>query len=379
MSKGATAGWPSSAKQVRAHQFRNRRRRPAFTLVELTVNMVSAGLLIAGLGSAMMLTLKTLPTDATAGAENNRASRVLSQLADDLQHATNFTEQTASAVTFTVPDRDGDGKVETLRYSWNGTAGQSLKYQYNTNTAVDIATNVQAFNLAKLNRTIAAAYAGPPTNYSVLYEAYSETKVGADNTQITIPVPGGTLDDRLLIAAIVTDGAVAPSIVAPADWNSLGSVVSGSAVGLSLFWKFTSAESGNYTFTWTGAETAYGCVMRFNQVNPVAPFNASATSTQGQSLLSLALPTPAVTTTQDNCMILRLIGVNGNGIATAPLLQTPIRINSSGGATGPVSGGSAYAYQTTAGNAGAASYTWVSLPCPESVSWTIAIAPAPPD
>lgn len=285
--------------------------------------MVSAGLLIAGLGSAMMLTLKTLPTDATAGAENNRASRVLSQLADDLQHATNFTEQTASAVTFTVPDRDGDGKVETLRYSWNGTAGQSLKYQYNTNTAVDIATNVQAFNLAKLNRTIAAAYAGPPTNYSVLYEAYSETKVGADNTQITIPVPGGTLDDRLLIAAIVTDGAVATSIVAPADWNSLGSVVSGSAVGLSLFWKFTSAESGNYTFTWTGAETAYGCVMRFNQVNPVAPFNASATSTQGQSLLSLALPTPAVTTTQDNCMILRLIGVNGKrhrhrSVATNP-------------------------------------------------------------
>jgi hypothetical protein len=342
--------------------------------------MVSVGVLVAGLASAMMLTLKTLPTDATAAAENNRASRVLSQLADDLQHATNFTEQAASAVTFTVPDRDGDGKAETLRYSWNGTAGQSLKYQYNTTTAVDIATNVQTFNLAKLNRTIAAAYAGPPTTYSVLYETFTEAKVGTDNTQINIPVPAGTLDNRLLIAAIATDGNVASTMVAPAGWNSLGSLVSGSAVGMNLYWKFASGESGNYTFTWTGAETAYGCIMRFNQVNPAAPFNASATSTQGSSLLSLTLPTPGVTTTVDNCMILRLIAVNGSGIATAPLLQTAITIDSSGGGSSvAVSAGAAYANQATAGNVAGASFVWVSIPRPESASWTLAIAPAPPD
>jgi hypothetical protein len=374
------------ASTTRLHlRFNPQRRRrayprPAFTLVELTVNMVSVGVLIAGLASAMMLTLKTLPTDMSAAAESNRASRVLAQLSEDLQHATKFTEQTANAVTFTVPDRDGDGQVETLRYSWNGTPGQPLTYQYNTTAAVGIATNVQAFNLSKLNRTIAAAYAGPPTTYSVLYETFTEAKVGIDATQISIPVPAGTLDNRLLIAAIATDGGVAPTMVAPAGWNSLGSLLSGSAVGLNLYWKFASGEPSAYTFTWTGAEHAYGCIMRFNQVNPVAPINASATDSRGSSLLSLTMPTPGLTTTVDNCMILRMVAVNGSGIATAPLLHTGITIDSSGGAASvAVSGAAAYANQANAGNVGGASYIWVSLPCPESVSWTIAIAPTPPE
>jgi hypothetical protein len=112
----------------------------------------------------------------------------------------------------------------------------------------------------------------------------------------------------------------------------------------------------------------------------VAPFNASATDSRGASLLSLTMPTPAVTTTVDNCMILRMVAVNGSGIATAPLLHTGITIDSSGGAASVgVSAGAAYANQANAGNAGGANYVWVSLPSPESVSWTIAIAPAPPE
>ena len=40
----------------------------------------------------------------------------------DLQLATGFTERTTKAATFTVPDRDGDSKPETLRYAWSGVA-----------------------------------------------------------------------------------------------------------------------------------------------------------------------------------------------------------------------------------------------------------------
>jgi hypothetical protein len=358
---------------------RTRSTRNAFTLVELVVNMVSASVLVAGLASALLLCMKTLPTDTSASADNNRASKILAQIAEDVQHATGFTEQTANAVTFTVPDRDGDSKAETIRYFWSGTAGQPLKYQYNATTSVDLAANVQSLNFTKLNRVIAATSSGPAVTYNVGYEAFSEAKVGVDNTQITIPVPAGTVDDRLLIACVALDGNVMSTVVPPAGWTQLVLQNYNGEVGLGVWWRFSSSEPGNYQWNWTGGEQAYGWIMRFSNISPTAPINAVSVGT-GTSLLPAC---PGATTSTDNTMILRIAAIDSaNILVDTPvmLLHTNITLDRSNTNANSVSGGTTYATQATAGTVGAATYTLspLALLGEEFVTATIAIAPYPP-
>jgi hypothetical protein len=353
--------------------------RSAYTFVELTVNMVSASVLVAGLASALLICLKTLPADSTASADNNRASRILAQLADDLQHATGFTEQTASAITFTVPDRDGDSQAETLRYSWSGTAGQPLKYQYNTAAAIDLANNVQALSFAKLNRIIPAADSGPATVYNVVYEAFAEKKVGADDNKLDMTVPAGTVDDRLLVACIALDGNAISTVVPPAGWTQVLLQGFSGEVGLGVWWKFSSSEPASYRWNWSGMEQAYGWMMRFSNISPTAPINAVAAGT-GTSLLPTC---PAITTTTDNTMILRIGAIDSANILVdtpAMLLHTNITFDRSNTNAAAVSGGAAYASQNTAGNVGAASFTLspLALLGEEFVTATLAIAPRSP-
>ncbi|MBM4074622.1 MAG: hypothetical protein FJ267_03150, partial [Planctomycetes bacterium] len=84
------------------------------------------------------------------------ATDVQKDLLADLQRATGFTERTAKAVTFTVPDRDGNGRPETLRYAWSGTAGNPLTLQVNGGPVQNIALNVQQFALSYQTKSLVA-------------------------------------------------------------------------------------------------------------------------------------------------------------------------------------------------------------------------------
>ena len=57
--------------------------------------------------------------------------QALVELLADLEFALAFSEKTDHALTFTVPDRDGDFISETIRYAWSGTPGDPLTRQYN--------------------------------------------------------------------------------------------------------------------------------------------------------------------------------------------------------------------------------------------------------
>jgi hypothetical protein len=74
--------------------------------------------------------------------------------------AVSFSEQTATAATFTVPDRNGDSLPETIRYAWAG-AGSPITRQVNglPVPAAVIADNVQSFNLQYFTKTVQP----PPT------------------------------------------------------------------------------------------------------------------------------------------------------------------------------------------------------------------------
>ena len=131
--------------------FPTKKPRAGFSLIELLISSGSAVLLLGGISSALYLSSQAINPDP-ASMQTSRAAEVLARLRDDLRHATSFTELSDQTVSFQVPDRDGDGDAENLRYSWSGAAGDPLVYEYNATGAQTLLASVQEFELTSLTR-----------------------------------------------------------------------------------------------------------------------------------------------------------------------------------------------------------------------------------
>jgi hypothetical protein len=129
-----------------AHR-RPKQRAGAFTLVELLTSLLVISVIVFGMTSAVMLTVRSAPAADDVAMSVSATHTELKRLADDLVAAVYITEQDADAITFTLPDRDGDKLPEVIRYSWGGTAGDPLVRRYNGVDTV-VLDGVQQFDLA---------------------------------------------------------------------------------------------------------------------------------------------------------------------------------------------------------------------------------------
>jgi type II secretory pathway pseudopilin PulG len=113
------------------------------------------------------------------------------------------------------------------------------------------------------------------------------------------------IEGDLLIAAVATDGDTSSSLAAPLGegWTKINAANYNGQVTLGAWWKLADAsESASHQFTWSGDEQAYGWIMRFTGHDPTDPINTWSAGGESSST-----PTsPEVTTTVDNCLILRL-------------------------------------------------------------------------
>lgn len=124
-----------------------------FTLIELLVSIAIMAVLVAGIASAIMLATRAAE-GAGQPAVQAEAARLIDQMTTDLALTLSFSERTATAVTFTVPDRDDDEAPETIRYAWSGVPGDPLTRTYEGGEAMTIAENVHQFNLTYLLKTL---------------------------------------------------------------------------------------------------------------------------------------------------------------------------------------------------------------------------------
>jgi hypothetical protein len=124
-------------------------RRRGHTLIELVTATVSSAMLLAGLGSVMMIANQVANTPA---ASTNRvaASSAIHELSSDLRYATFLITRSTHALEFAVGDRDGDGAAERIRYEWSGVPGAALQKTLNGGTPVDIVADVQDLQLSVL-------------------------------------------------------------------------------------------------------------------------------------------------------------------------------------------------------------------------------------
>ena len=146
-------------------------RRSGYSLMELVIGLSASVMLMGGMASAVFVSTRSLSLADTGAGARAISTDVQRDFLADLQRATGFTERTASAVTFTVPDRTGDGQPEKLRYAWAG-AGSPLTLQMNGGDVQNLATNVQQFQLSYRTKAVTAPVVpdeAPPASGRLLF------------------------------------------------------------------------------------------------------------------------------------------------------------------------------------------------------------------
>ena len=113
----------------------------------MVVSLLIASVLFAVITSAILLASRAVPgADAPVRGVTD-AGTVLDQIASELQSAVYIVERSPTAIAFTMPDRNGDGLDERVRYAWSGTAGGPLTRQYNGGAAGVVLDKVTLFNV----------------------------------------------------------------------------------------------------------------------------------------------------------------------------------------------------------------------------------------
>ena len=122
-------------------------RRCGFTLVELVASTTIGAILLGGMGSAILIASHALPGRNTTTDAILRAADVVEQISNELHGTETVTQRSATMVEIKVPDRNADAAPETIRYAWSGIVGDPLTRQYNAGTVVNVAEDVQEFQL----------------------------------------------------------------------------------------------------------------------------------------------------------------------------------------------------------------------------------------
>ncbi len=135
-----------------------------FTLVEVAVATAVVGILMLGMGSALLLAGRAVPEASSPTAATITAAGVVQQMTTDLQYATAILQRSARLIEVALPDRNADDVTELVRYEWSGTAGAPLTRQYNGGTVATLLANVWEFNLSYCLKTVTTTI--PPQNES---------------------------------------------------------------------------------------------------------------------------------------------------------------------------------------------------------------------
>lgn len=150
--------------------------RGGFTLLEAVIGTAITAILAVAIGSAILIASHALPDSSSPVSRIVEAGQVADQIARELQYAVHITERSASGVTFTVADRDGDGSPEVIRYGWSGVSGDPLTRQYNHGAVVDVLEDVHQFELAYALKSVTEEYPGPVVQGTEqLLESYDGT------------------------------------------------------------------------------------------------------------------------------------------------------------------------------------------------------------
>lgn len=182
-------------------------RHRGFSLAEMLVAMAITTIVLGGAVTAIGVGGQTFRA-ATGGMAAAPTLDGMAQMSADIELALQFTESTATAISFYVPDRTGDGAPDLLRYAWSGSDGDPITFSMNGSTPWPIVPSVTDLSMEYLVATTPA----DATWYEPAPPAPSDELV-FERTYSGSPAQTFSVDDGISVATIVQP--VSPSTGAP--------------------------------------------------------------------------------------------------------------------------------------------------------------------
>lgn len=370
---------------ISANVSQARTTRGGYTLVELVISSAAASLLMGGLAASLFMTIESVEV-ASSTESVGRVAQVQADIVRDLERATSFSELTKEVVTFTVPDETGDGIEETLSYE-HDLSSNDLLFTYN-GTTVTLLSGIGNSDFEYFERTVSGS-ATLPAPYDVndwgtrwasgaTYEGFAEAKLTNESqTTISIATPSSTSEGDLLVAAMAVDAdTTALSPPSGEGWTQIAKRSHNETnLAFGVWWKIASAsEPATHDFSKPASEHTYAWIMRFtghDQANPIDDSSIYENDSRSDTPLS-----PAVTTSADDTLILRLGGFDDDDIfIDDPGLadHTAITMDETNSGSATCSGGGGYVLQESAGSSGTSNF--VLDRSEHGIMVTIAIAP----
>jgi prepilin-type N-terminal cleavage/methylation domain-containing protein len=162
--------------------------RRAFTLIEVVMSLLVLAILLAAVEASLVASTKAIPDPKSFTGAIRTGATAINRVASELVCAMSVTEMSAKAITFTVPDRNGDGTPETIRYAWSGVAGDPLTRTYNGGAAGNLTPSIQDFRL--LYDKTSQPYYTTSEGAEVLVYSFTNTLLGQNVPISSISWPG---------------------------------------------------------------------------------------------------------------------------------------------------------------------------------------------
>lgn len=125
-----------------------------FSLIEMVVAMALGVVLLAAMGSALVIAARAMPSKGDAMLVALTGADATNMLASDLQFAISFSTLESNEIEFTVPDRTGDGVADVIRYAWSEVVGAPLTREINGGKETEVVPSVSSFALAFNTKTV---------------------------------------------------------------------------------------------------------------------------------------------------------------------------------------------------------------------------------
>jgi hypothetical protein len=203
---------------------------------------------------------------------------------------------------------------------------------------------------------------------TVTLESTTISKETGGSSNFVVSMPSTRPDGDLYLAQIAQEGGASINSI-PSGWTEITDSDRLGSVRFATYWKIGSSEPATYTWGADSSRKWLGAVHRISGINTGSPINASGDKGGNNSR-----PTaPTVTTTVDNCLVLRMYGAEGDEQKASywPGGTTAIFQDGEGGGT--VVSAAAYEYAVSASSTGTGVFSmngnkkWVAV--------TVAIAP----
>ena len=118
-----------------------------FTLVELVVALAIFSVIVGVLGTTLFVAQRGTETIGNQTASIAAARQLIDRVADDLTRTVGLSFQSDTLVQFEIPDEDGDGFSEIIRYRWSVEPGRDVTRQLNDAAPIVVARSVRQFRI----------------------------------------------------------------------------------------------------------------------------------------------------------------------------------------------------------------------------------------